>query len=92
MVRGLLPAVASLSELRLRCTGSDSRGHGLSSCGSGACLFHGTWNLPRPKIEPHPLHAQADSHPLDHQGSPLLSLYVHRQSVSYIVMHFAFLT
>ena len=69
--------------------------HGLSSCGSRACLFPGMWNLPRPKIEPLSPACTggfSSSGKDEDQGSPLLSLYVHRQSVSYTVMHFAFLT
>ena len=44
--------------------------HRLSSCGSRAQLLRGMWDLPRPGLEPCPLHRQADSQPLRHQGSP----------------------
>ena len=48
----------------------------LSSCGSWAleqlncCTACGTF--PDRRLNPHPLHWQADSHPPDHQGSPRL--------------------
>ena len=47
---------------------------GSSSCGARALLPCGVWDLPRTGIEPCPLPWQADSEPLDHQGSlqPLL--------------------
>ena len=44
--------------------------HRLSSCDSRAQLLRGMWDLPRPGLEPVPLHWQADSQPLRHQGSP----------------------
>ena len=47
---------------------------GLSSCGSRAQLLCGTWDLPRPGLEPCPLHWQVDPQPLRHQGSPYSSL------------------
>ena len=48
----------------------------LSSCGSRASFLRGTWDLPRPGLEPCPLHWQADSQPLRHQGSPTPSFLV----------------
>ena len=42
----------------------------LSSCGSRAQLLHGMWDLPDQGSNPCPLHWQADSQPLHHQGSP----------------------
>ena len=47
----------------------------LSSCGSRAQLLRGMWDPPRPGLEPVPLHWQADSQPLCHQGSPVTSLF-----------------
>ena len=45
--------------------------HRLSNCGSRAQLLRSMWDLPRPGLEPVcPLHWQADSQPLCHQGSP----------------------
>ena len=44
-IRGLLPAVDSLVELRLWSSSS-------SSCGSWAYLLQGMWDLPGPGIEP----------------------------------------
>ena len=62
-VRGPLTIVASLvAEHRLQMCR-------LSSCGSWAQLLCGMWDLPRPG-NPCPLHWQADSQPLRHQGSP----------------------
>ena len=64
MVRGPLTVAASLvAEHRLQM-------RRLSSCGSRAQLLCGMWDLPRPGLEPVPLHWQADSQPLRHQGSP----------------------
>ena len=63
-VRGPLIATASLAaEHRLQT-------RRLSSCGSRARLLRGMWDLPRPGLEP-VLHWQADSQPLNHQGSPV---------------------
>ena len=63
-VRGPLTIAASLvAEYRLQT-------RRLSSCGSRAQLLRGMWDLPRPGLEPCPLHWQADSQPLRHQGSP----------------------
>ena len=46
-------------------------GHeGFSSCDAWASLLSGMWSLPGPGIKPDSLHCQADSHPVDHQGSP----------------------
>ena len=45
----------------------------LSYCGSRAQLLRGTWDLPRPGVEPVSLHWQADSQPLRHQGSPTVA-------------------
>ena len=68
VVRGPLTVMASLvAEHRLQT-------RRLSSCGSRAQLLHGMWDLPRPGSNPCPLHWQADSQPLRHQGSP--SLYI----------------
>ena len=49
----------------------------LSSCGMRTQLLQGTWNHPGPRIKPlsPPIHWQADSHPLYHQGSPQFSFY-----------------
>ena len=53
--------------------GSQARVLGLTgfrSCSAWAHLLLGLWDLPRPGIEPMPLHRQTDSYPLDPQGSP----------------------
>ena len=42
----------------------------LSNCGSRAQLLRGMWDLPDRGSNPCPLHWQADSQPLRHQGSP----------------------
>ena len=63
-VRGPLTVAASLvAEHKLQT-------RRLSSCGSRAQLFRGMWDLPRQSSNPCPLHWQADSQPLRHQGSP----------------------
>ena len=70
MVRGPLTIAASLvAEHRLQA-------RRLSSCGSRAQLLRGI--LPDQGSNPCPLHWQADSQPLRHQGSPhfLIFLYV----------------
>ena len=45
----------------------------LSNCGSRAQLLCGMWDPPRPGSNLRPLHWQADSQPLRHQGSPIHS-------------------
>ena len=63
-VRGPLTLAASLvAEHRLQT-------RRLSSCGSRAQLLHGMWDLPDQGSHRCPLHCQADSQPLRHQGSP----------------------
>ena len=52
--------------------------HRLSSCDSRAQLLRGMWDLPRPGLEPVPLHWQADSQPLRHQGSPYSLFFNHK--------------
>ena len=47
----------------------------LSNCGSRAQPLRGIWDPPRPGPEPVPLHWQADSQPLRHQGSPCISYF-----------------
>ena len=81
-VRGLSLVVASGGHSSSRCAGlSLSRPlllraehrlqmRRLSSCGSRAQLLRGMWDLPRQGSNPCPLHWQADSQPLRHQGSP----------------------
>ena len=65
-VRGPLTIAASLVvEHRLQT-------RRLSNCGSRAQPLRGIWDPPRSGPEPVPLHWQADSQPLRHQGSPLL--------------------
>ena len=44
----------------------------LSNCGSRAQLLRGMWDLPDQGSNPRPLHWQADSQPLRHQGSPFI--------------------
>ena len=64
-VRGPLTIAASLfAEHRLQT-------RRLSNCGSRAQPLRGMRDPPRPGLEPCPLHWQADSQPLRHQGSPL---------------------
>ena len=63
-VRGPLTIAASLgAEHRLQTCRR-------SNCGSWAQLLRGMWDPPRPGPNPCPLHWQADSQPLRHQGSP----------------------
>ena len=63
-MRGPLTITASLvAEHRLQT-------RRLSNCGSRAQLLRGTWDPPRPGLEPVFPHRQADSQPLRHQGSP----------------------
>ena len=63
-VRGPLTIAASLvAEHRLQM-------RRLSSCGSWAQLLRGMWIFPDQGSNPCPLHWQADSQPLRHQGSP----------------------
>ena len=63
-VRGPLTIAASLvAEHR-------PQTHRLSSCGSRAQLLRGMWDLWDQGSNPRPLHWQADSQPLHHQGSP----------------------
>ena len=84
-MRGLSPAVASGGHSSSRCTGlSPSRPLPLRSTGSRragpAIVAHGPSRsaargiLPDQGPNPRPLHRQADSQPLRHQGSPLLWL------------------
>ena len=52
----------------------------LNNCGAQAHLLCGMWNLPGPSISPllsnvYPLHWQAVSYPLYHQGSPCTSQF-----------------
>ena len=69
-VRGPLTIAASLvAEHRLQT-------HRLSNCGSRVQSLRGMWDLPRPGPEPAPLHWQADSQPLRHQGSPETNFYI----------------
>ena len=44
--------------------------HRLSSCGPGAELLRGTWDLPGPGIKSTSPALADDSHPLDHQANP----------------------
>ena len=80
-VRGLSLVAASGGHSSSRCVGlSQSRPlfvaehrlqtRRLSSCGSRAQLLRGMWDLPRQGSNPCPLHWQADSQPLRHQGKP----------------------
>ena len=85
-MRGLSPAAASGCHSSLRCAGlSPSRPLLLRSTGSrragSAIVAHGPscsaacGILPDQGSNPCPLHWQADSQPLSHQGSPRLHLY-----------------
>ena len=49
----------------------DSRRTSFSRCGSQAQLPCGMWEIPDQGLNPCPLNWQAESYPLDHQGSPL---------------------
>ena len=63
-VRGSLTIAASLvAEHRLQT-------RRLSNCGSRAQLLRGMWYPPNQGSNPCPIHWQADSQPLRHQGSP----------------------
>ena len=63
-VRGPLTIAASpVAEHRLQT-------RRLSNCGSRAHLLRGMWIFPDQGSNPCPLHRQADSQPLCHQGSP----------------------
>ena len=84
-VRGLSPVAASGTHSSSRCAGlSPSRPLSLRSTGSrragSAVVAHGTrcstacGIFPDQGSNPCPLHWQADSQPLRHQGSPLISL------------------
>ena len=69
-VRGPLTIAASLvAEHRLQTCR-------LSSCGSQAQLLRGTWDLPRPGLEPVSPALAADSQPLRHQGSPSFGVFL----------------
>ena len=50
--------------------------HKLNSCGTGAWLLRGMWDLPRPEIEPESPDWLKDSLPLIHQGSSASHLLV----------------
>ena len=87
-VRGLSPAVASGGHSSSRCAGlSLSRPLLLQSTGSrhagSVIVAHGPSRsaacgiLPDEGLNPCPLHWQADSQPLRHQGSPFLPLLNH---------------
>ena len=76
-VHGPLTVVASLVvEHRLQT-------RRLSSCGSRAQLLRGMWDLLRPGLEPVSLHWQADSQPLRHQGSPMITLFLIKEARIY---------
>ena len=66
----LLAGFLSQWLLVLRSTGS--RPVGFASCGPQAYLLRGRCNTPDQGLNLCPLHWQADSQPLDHQGSPAL--------------------
>ena len=85
--RGLSPAVASGGHSSSRCAGLSlswplpSRSTGSRRAGSAA-VTHGPSRsaargiLPDRGSNPHPLHRQADSQPLRHQGSPKIYIYI----------------
>ena len=56
----------------LRSCGSWALERGLSTWGTRSQLLHGMWNLLDQGSNLRPLHQQADSYPLDHQGQPLI--------------------
>ena len=60
-----------------RCAGSVIVAHG-PSCSAACGIF------PDQGSNPCPLHWQADSQPLRHQGSPLKSNFVFRKNISFI--------
>ena len=100
-VRGLSLVVASGGHSSSRCAGlSPSRPPLLRSTGSrragSVIVAHGPscsaacGILPDQGSNPHPLHWQADSQPLRHQGSPMLILLRNCHSVfqsGYIILH-----
>ena len=63
-------ALASVIAHRLSSYSSRTLKHGLSNCGTQAQLPLGMWNLLDQVSSQCPLHWQADSYPLYHQGSP----------------------
>ena len=70
--------------LLLQSTGA--RAYVLSRCGTLVYLPHGMWNFPRPGVEP--LSRQADSQPLDYQGSPLCcSFSLHTRAHTSLYCH-----
>lgn len=76
VVHGLLPVVASLRHMGSRAHGLGNRcslalEHRLSRCSARASLLCGMWNLPGP------LHWQAESQLLGHQGSPSRFYFSH---------------
>ena len=64
----------------------------LRSCGTRALVAHGMWNLPRPGIEPCPLHWQVDSSPLypvPLEKSQGLFVYIYSHTQKYIFISIA---
>ena len=59
--------------------------HRLSSCGSRAQPLRGMWVFPDQGSNPCPLHWQADSQPLRHQGSPIVFLFFHNFLLCYFI-------
>ena len=64
--------VSVVAALGLSSCSSRALDHRLSSCGSWAQLLHGMWISLDQGWNPCPLHWQADSYSLYHQGSPQL--------------------
>lgn len=70
--------------------------HQLYSAGSvvvvaQAELFHGMWDFSDQGLIPHPLHWEADSQPLDHHTSPLItvsdsSLVMYRKETDFCLL------
>ena len=81
-VRGLSPVVASRGHSSSRCAGLSLlrplvAEHRLSNCGSRPSRSAACGIFPDQGSNPCPLHWQADSQPLCHQGSPQGSLWYH---------------
>ena len=72
--RRLSLAVVSRGSSLLGCRASAVAKPRLSSSGTWASLPRGAWHPPQPQLNPCPLCQQADSQPLDHQGSPQASV------------------
>ena len=64
---GAVLGLSRVAASRSHCLAAE---HGLSSCGAGAELLRGTWDLPGPGIKSTSPALADDSYPLDHQANP----------------------